>query len=108
MDDRRRREPVTESRTIVLDAPGALEALQRSNPAHFDKIRRMLGGLRQRPDAEVPRWMEVSFGARDVSYVPVILTSHPPKRRLSFALDRTRYEMILTLTDFGGAIVPLQ
>ena len=100
--------PTTAPRTVVLDAPDALKALQQSNPALFDKIRRILDGLRRRPDAEVPHWMEVSFAARDISYVPVILTSHPPKRRLSFVLDRTRYEMILTLTDFGGAIVPLR
>ena len=92
-------------RTVVLDAPGALEALQRSNPAHFDKVRRILDGLLQRPDAEVPRWMQVSFGARDVSYVPVVLTSHPPKRRLSFALDQTRYEAVFTLTNFRGDVI---
>lgn len=98
-------EAPTSPRTVVLDAPGALEALQRSNPAHFDKVRRILDGLLQRPDAEVPRWMEVSFGARDVSYVQVVLTSHPPKRRLSFALDQTRYEAMFTLTNVRGDII---
>jgi hypothetical protein len=80
-----RRLIVSGSTTIraLRSEPGAMKALQQSNPAHFDEIRRILDGLRRRPDAEVPHWMEVSVGARDISYVPVILTSHPPKRRLS-------------------------
>jgi hypothetical protein len=94
--------------TVDLDAPGALEALRRSNPGHFEATRRILEGVLQRSDAEVRRWLQVSFGARDVSYAPVVLTSHPPKRRLSFALDDTRYETVLTLTNVRGEIVPLR
>lgn len=95
-------------RTVDLDAPGARDGLRQSNPAHFEAVRRILAGVPQRADADVPRWMQVSFGARDVSYVPVVLTSHPPQRRLSFALDDTRYQAVLTLTNVRGEIVPLR
>jgi hypothetical protein len=91
---------------IDLNEPGALEALQRSNPAHYEKARKILEGVLRRPDTDVPRWIQTSFAARDVSYVPVVLTSHPPKRRLSFALDTTRYEAVITLTNVRGDIVP--
>jgi hypothetical protein len=40
--------------------------------------------------------------------MPVVLTSHPPKRRLSFALDTTHYEAIIVLTNVRGQIVPLR
>jgi hypothetical protein len=93
-------------RTIDLDRPGALETLRQANPAHYEKVRKIVEGVLQRPDAEVPRWMQASFDARDVSYAPIVLTSHPPKRRLSFALDTTRYEIVLTLTNVRGEIVP--
>jgi hypothetical protein len=93
---------------IDLNAPGALESLQQSRPAHFEKVRKILAGVLARPDTEVPRWMEVSFDARDVNYRPVVLTSHPPKRRLSFALDDTRYEAVVTLTNVRGDVVPLR
>jgi hypothetical protein len=99
---------VTLRHTVDLDAPGALDGLRQSNPAHFEAVRRILDGVLERPDATVPRWMQVSFGARDVSYVPVLLTSAPPKRRLSFVLDDTRYETVLTLTNARGGIVPLR
>jgi hypothetical protein len=93
-------------RTIDLDQPGALETLQRANPAHHEKVRRIMEGVLQRPDTDVPRWIQASFAGRDVTYAPIVLTSHPPKRRLSFALDDTRYEAIVTLTNVRGEIVP--
>jgi hypothetical protein len=91
---------------IDLDRPGALEALQRSNPAHYAKVRQIIAGVVRRADAEVPRWMQASFNAHDVRYAPIVLTSHPPKRHLAFALDTTRYEAIVTLTNVRGEIIP--
>jgi hypothetical protein len=93
---------------VDLNESGALEALRQSNPTHYEKIRRILDGILQQPDTRVPRWMQVNFDARDVTYAPVVLTSHPPKRRLSFALDATRYEAIIVLTNVRGDIVPLR
>jgi len=94
--------------TIDLNAPGALEALQQSRPAHFEKVRKILEGVLQRPETEVPLSMRVSFGARNIDYRPVVLTSLPPQRRLSFALDDTRYEAFVTLTNVRGEVVPLR
>jgi len=37
-----------------------------------------------------------------------VLTSHPPKRRLSFTLDDTRYIAVITLTNVTGTVVPLK
>jgi hypothetical protein len=98
----------TAARTINLNQPGALEALHHFNPAHYEKVRKILEGVLQQPDRDVPRWIQTSFEARNVSYAPILLTSDPPKRRLSFALDDTRYEAIVTLTNVRGEIVPLK
>jgi hypothetical protein len=96
------------ARHVDLNEAGALEALRQSNPAHYEKIRRILEGILQQPETRVPRWLQVNFDARDVAYAPIVLTSHPPKRRLSFALDATRYEAIIVLTNVRGDIVPLR
>src|SRR5262249_13811233 len=95
------------ARTVNLNKPGALETLQQSNPTHYDKVRKILNGIPQQPDADVPRWIQTSFDARNVSYAPFLLTTRPPKRRLSFALDETRYEAVLTVTKVRAEIVPL-
>jgi len=97
----------TAGRAIDLNAPGALESLQNSNPTHYEKVRKILDGILQQHDADVPRWIQTSFDARNVSYAPILMTTVPPKRRLSFALDETRYEAVLTLTKMRAEIVPL-
>ena len=100
--------PVAAGPTIDLDRPGALEALERTNPDHAAKVRRILEGVARTPDRDVPRWMRVAFDARDVEYAPIVLTSHPAKRRLAFALDGTRYAAVIVLTDLRGDVVPLR
>ena len=95
------------ARTVNLNKPGVLETLQQSNPTHYDKVRKILEGILQQPDADVPRWIQTSFDARNVSYAPILMTTRPPKRRLSFALDETRYEAVLTLTKVRAEIVPV-
>jgi len=93
-------------RTINLNKPGALEALEQSNPTHYEKIRKILDAVLDQPDEAVPRWIQTSFNARSISYAPILMTSDPPKRRLSFTLDEARYEVVLTLTKLRPEIVP--
>ncbi len=98
----------TPRHTVNLNKPGALGALQQSNPLHYDKVRKILEEILQQPDAAVPRWLQTNFDARNVSYAPILMTSDPPKRRLSFALDQTRYEAVVTLTNVRAERVPLK
>jgi len=93
-------------RTINLNRPGVLEALQHDNPVHYQKIQEIMAGLIRRPQSEVPRWIQTSYNARDVSYSLGLLTSLPPKRHLSFALDDTRYRAFVTLTHVKAEIIP--
>ena len=93
-------------RMVDLDAPRAMERVRSGNPTHFDKIVKIIEGVTQQPDSAVPRWVRVNFDAREVNYRPIVMTSHPPKRRLSFALDDTRYEVVVVLTNTSGAVIP--
>jgi len=98
---------LTLSRVVDLDKPGALEALQQLNPMHYEKIRQIVTGILQQPDVAVPGWMRANFDARGVLYSQIEMTSYPPKRRLSFELDDTRYVVVVTLTR-EGKITPLK
>ena len=98
---------LTLSRVVDLDKPGALEALQQLNPTHYEKIRQIVTGILQQPDVAVPGWMRANFDARGVLYSQIEMTSYPPKRRLSFELDDTRYVVVVTLTR-DGKITPLK
>lgn len=80
---------LTPRQFVDLDKPGALVALQQSNPAHFETVRQIMSGVAQQTAANVPSWMVMNFNARDVRYAPSEVSY--PKRRLSFVLDDTRY-----------------
>src|SRR5438445_12251981 len=65
--------------TIDLNEPGVLEALQRSNPTHYETVRKILKGWLRRPAIDVPRWIQPNFPPRDGGYIPGVLTA-PPQR----------------------------
>jgi hypothetical protein len=91
---------------IDLNKPGVLEALQSSDPTHYQKVREILDGVVQQSDNGVPRWIQTNFDGRDVKYGPVLLASDPPKKHLSFTLDDTRYKALVTLTNFRVKRIP--
>ena len=92
--------------TVDLNEPGALEQLERTNPAHDAKIQAILAGIRAQPEERVAAWIEATFDAEDATYGAVMLTSVPPKRRLSVTLDGVEYRAVVTLVDFYGRLIP--
>ena len=91
---------------VNLNAPGAMEKLQASNPAHYGKVQKILEGLAKRPSAAVAGWLRTSFQARDVSYRDILLTSFPEQRDISFVLDDTRSGARLTMAREGARVFP--
>ena len=93
-------------RVVDLDAPGVLDTLARDNPRHYTKVREIISEVRKQPEGEVTTWMRTRFDARDVVYGPLLLVTHPPKRRLSFTIDDVRYRSIVTLSDWQPKPIP--
>lgn len=93
-------------RIVNLNDHNALAALQHSNPTHYEKIQKILEAVFEQPDADA-RWIQTNFDAQNVSYAPILLTSAPPKRRLSFVIDKTLYQASITITAGRGQIIPL-
>ena len=93
--------------TVDLREPGALQALQASNPAHFEKISRALAALEERPERAEGDWLEINIDAREVDLSKLLFkTSYPPKQLLRFSLDDTRYLMHVVRSDVVGEAVP--
>lgn len=104
-------------RYVDLNKPGAMDQLKRENPAHYRAVSAIVqAALRQeeRPgdqaavQAAVVEWWRIQFAykAQDVTYSPILLTSNPPKRELSFRLDEVRYRKLLTLPAVQAVAVP--
>ena len=94
-------------RTVDLREPGALHALQESNPAHFEKIHRALVALDERPERAEGGWLQTNIDARDVDLSELLLkTSYPPKQLLRFTLEDTRYLLHLVRSDIAPEYTP--
>ena len=69
----------------------ALDALQVRNPAHYEKVLRILRVAGDVSCETLPQMLKV-YDARNVACSgALVLTSYPAKRHLSFKLDETVY-----------------
>ena len=92
---------------VDLRTPHALEVLQRTNPAHYAKIQKVLAGIEEQPNRVDGDWLQVNFDAHEVDLQRMMIrTSYPPRQLLSFRLDDTRYTMYVVRRDFVGEVSP--
>jgi hypothetical protein len=95
------------TRFVDLRDAQALAQLQQSNPAHVEKIRKILEGLQEKPERAEGDWLQKTFAARDVDLSRfVIKTSYPPKQVLQFTLDDVHYTMHLVRRDMVPVAIP--
>jgi hypothetical protein len=98
---------LAEGRYVDLDKPGAMAKLARENPTHYRAVSEIVqAALRQSEAAgnlaaqmALVEWRRIqsTYKAEDVDFPPILLTTDPPKRELSFRLDDVRYRTILRL-----------
>ncbi len=99
--------PAAASKSVDLNAPGALERLRHDNPGDYAKVRRILAEVQDQRSENVLSWMLAQFDAREVAYAAdLLLTSYPPQKRLSFSLGDTRYFGTVTLTRDRAQAIP--
>lgn len=80
--------------TVDLNDPGALESLRTDRPDHYARARAILAIVEARPAPDVARLIEARFDASDVELLQWQV-SDPPKLRVSFTLDSTRYTAVV-------------
>ena len=72
-------------------AANARSRARQENPAHYAKIERVLAAAERVPAFQLREWLPTAVGASDVVAAPLWLVSDPPKMKLAFTLDATRY-----------------
>lgn len=90
---------------VDLDQPGAIERVRRDNSAHYRAIQHILGTAPDLQPRAITGWIRTSY---DQKAPPVLLikTSYPPRARLEFALDDTRYVTFVTLRNVQPSLQP--
>jgi hypothetical protein len=92
--------------TVYLDA-AALERLRATNPDHYARVQKILAAANHLCRPRVPQVYFARFGAQDLSCAPMILqTSNPPKWRIGFRIDDTRYIASVVVTDNPPRLLP--
>src|SRR5690349_12716701 len=86
-------------RFVDLDAPGALETVQRDHPEHVADIQRILIEAPDQPPELAPGWMRTQFGATASGYGMIFKTSDPPKAQFCFVLGDTYYRTLIILRN---------
>ena len=85
--------------SVDIGDTGALDALRARNPAHYEKVLRILQVASDVSCETLPQMLKVRYDAKNVACSgAAILTSYPAKRRLSFELDETVYAGNVVLT----------
>ena len=90
---------------VDLDTPGALERVERDNPAHARAITQILREAPYRRPQGLAGWVRTAFDAKMASAM-LIKTSYPPQARLEFVLDDTEYRALVTLRNVEPAVTP--
>jgi hypothetical protein len=92
---------------IDLDRPGALDQVKRERPQQVEAISQVLRVAERLPCKEGElKTLQVRFDVRDLACTMVLMTSYPPKRKVTFALGAERYVAVVTMKDTAGRIVP--
>ena len=92
---------------VHLDGVRSLEALRKSNPAHFARAERIIAAASEicRPGPLESDFTRIE--AKDISCSASMLkTSNPPKKALQFTLDHTRYLALVAITDDAARVRP--
>jgi hypothetical protein len=91
---------------IDLDAAG-LAHLQLTNPNHYARAQRILAAANYLCRPRAPDLYLAGVGAQDLSCSRMFLqTSNPPKWRIGFRLDASRYVASVILTDDPPRLIP--
>jgi hypothetical protein len=91
---------------VDLDAAGALERLRSEQPARYEKVTALLRDAERLPERQVEGWVRTRYDADAVRLGHLLLVSYPPKRRLSFSLEKVSYVATITVALPPAKIVP--
>ncbi|QJR13526.1 hypothetical protein [Usitatibacter palustris] len=100
---------VVPPRSIDLDRPGELDALERDNPGHYLKIAQIRELASRMPcNDEFRRTLAVKFDAEVSACSFLTMTSYPSQRRLTFTLDTMSYRTTVQMDESGYRFIPLK
>jgi len=92
---------------IDLNAPGALDQMKIDHPERYEAVIRTLALAEELPckSNDLMRQLKARFDLRELHCFAKILTSYPPKRRVTFDIQGDKYAATVTLRGVEGRLV---
>jgi hypothetical protein len=88
---------------VTLDAQ-ALEAIEKANPDHFRKVSEVVRVASEKGCASAAKVLKAQFDVTDAYCSPyLLLTSLPPKQRLTFTMEGTPYIVNIPVYRVGAS-----
>lgn len=83
---------------VQLNSAEDLAHLRTTNPDHYARAQRIIAAANELCRPGRPELLSTELDSRHVKCGHLFLTSNPPKRQISFTLDRTSYIALVTVT----------
>jgi hypothetical protein len=99
---------VSATATVYLDTAASWARLHDQNPRHYARAELLVAAANRQCKPGVPAVQPTDGNSDRLERCEMLLlrTSNPPKRELTFVLDRTRYIAIVAITDDPPRAVP--
>ena len=92
---------------VDLDQPGRLDRLKVERPKQYEAVTEVLRASERMPCKEGEmRVLKAKYDLREMSCNAILMTSYPPKRRVTFELEGTSYVSVVTVKGTEGRATP--
>jgi len=92
---------------VDLDQPGTLDRLKVERPRQYEAVAEVLRASERMPCKEGEmRVLKAKYDLREMSCNAILMTSYPPKRRVTFELEGTSYVSVVTVKGTEGRAMP--
>src|SRR4051812_10122186 len=78
-------------RYVNIGNPQSMEKFAKADPDTFAKALRLIHDIERRPLSDAKAWAKANFDADELIYFPMLKTSDPAKRQISFVIGDARF-----------------
>jgi hypothetical protein len=78
-------------RYVSIGNPESMEKFAKADPDTFAKAMKLIHDIERKPVRDAKVWAKTNFNADELVYFPMLKTSDPAKRQISFIIGETRF-----------------
>jgi hypothetical protein len=84
---------------VNIGNPASMQKFATSDPETFARALQLIHDIERKPIRDAKAWAKTNFGAEELVYFPMLKTSDPAKRQISFVIGGARFAGIYELAQ---------